>query len=353
LSTRPAAACLLLLLICTATPLTAQQSEAHGYRQLVDDYRRYGASAVPRAATLTEDQIASGRKEIAGSWEEQRAAAILHTEAMLTLADGGQLSAASHHLDTAASLLDDVIEASPSQSDFAYRWYSLTQRLLRHFRASKLADGLAYRATARFSARYIAARHRLDDALLFELQGCEQGMVLSAQGPVEVMQLSSRWWMSAARLFRELLESDWGLPAEEMAALTSMSALHMGRIRMLEGTLDQATPYFERALGAVDPRVRYLAMLFLGSLDERADRLEQAEKRYRDAMAGYPWGQAAHLALAQILSRTGRDDEARTTLLDRFGRPDERLIEPLWTYVIRPEEELPKLFDELRAEVWR
>jgi hypothetical protein len=101
---RPVTACLLLL-ICTAPPLYAQQGETNSYRRLVDDYRLYGAAAVPRAAALTDDEIASGRHEIAGSWMEQRAAAMLHTEAMLSLANDGQLSAASRHLEGSRYLI--------------------------------------------------------------------------------------------------------------------------------------------------------------------------------------------------------------------------------------------------------
>ncbi len=76
---------MLLLLCCPISRSAAGQAPSRTYQQLVDDYRRYGASAVPAAVALTDDEIAAGRHAIAGSWETQRAAAMLHTEAALSL----------------------------------------------------------------------------------------------------------------------------------------------------------------------------------------------------------------------------------------------------------------------------
>jgi tetratricopeptide (TPR) repeat protein len=331
--------------VAFVSPLAAQ-SDGDGYRKLVDDYRRYGASAVPRAEALTDEQIAAGRQGISGSWEEQRAAAMLHTEAVLSLANKEELPAATRQLNVAVALLDDVMKAAPAQQDFGYRWYALIERLLRQFRASATANELRKKAKDRFSEEFLVNRSRFDDAVVFEWQGCRLGSPPSARRLGTTMEADpqSRYWFSAVTLFQKVLDAD----PEFLAA-----ALHIGRLHMLDGRLDEATSHFERALAALDPRVKYLAHLFLGSLDERAGRMERAEQHYRDAMGGYPWGQAAHLALAQLLGRTGRDAEGRTLLIARFDKPEERIIEPLWTYVIQPNEELPARFDELRAEVWK
>lgn len=106
----------LLLISVLWTALTSSAlGQTSDYRKLVDDYRRYGASAAPKAAALTDDQIAEGRHAVAGSWEELRAAAMLHTEAMILLASDGQLPSSTRHLDAAVALLDDVVKASPPQ----------------------------------------------------------------------------------------------------------------------------------------------------------------------------------------------------------------------------------------------
>jgi predicted Zn-dependent protease len=108
---------------------------------------------------------------------------------------------------------------------------------------------------------------------------------------------------------------------------------------------------FESAKKAVDPRVRYLAFLFAGSILERRSQFAEAEEQYRQGVAEYPWGQSGHLALAEVMSRTGRDGDARATLLARFNGA-QRIVEPLWTYAFaRPEDQLAALFDELRVEV--
>ncbi len=182
--------------------------------------------------------------------------------------------------------------------------------------------------------------------MLFELQGCLRGSELAAVRPGKPASelLLPRWFNPASRILEEILNTEPGILG---------AALHLGRMRMIEGRAEEAAGYFERAQKSVDPRVRYLATLFLGSLDERAGRLDDAEKRYREALAAYGWGQAAHLALAQLLSRTGRDQEARALLIDRFGDRTVRVIEPLWTYLAGPDDELGARFDELRAEVWR
>ncbi len=249
-------------------------------------------------------------------------------------------------MNAAADLLDDVVKAAPDQKDFTYRWYALADPLLREFGESGLAAEVSRRMTARFPPEFLKLRRRYDDAVLFELQGCLRGSELAAVTPGKPASglLLPRWFNPASRILEEILKTD-----PDMLA----AALHLGRMQMIQGSAEEAGAYFERARKSVDPRVRYLATLFLGSLDERAGRLEDAEKRYREALSGYGWGQAAHLALAQLLSRTGRDPEARALVLERFGDRTVRVIEPLWTYLAGPGDELGARFDELRAEVWR
>lgn len=337
--------CIFLPVTCLVVVATASAQPARpDYRTLVNDYRRYGASEVRKAAALGDDQIAEGRRTLAGSWEELRAAAMLHTEAMLVLANDEALSQSTRHLDAAVALLDDVVKEAPAQEDFAYRWFKLTELLLRQVRASASANGLSRKAKDRFSEDFMKTRASFKDAVVYEVQASREGAAPSAQalGMGGGTQLMARWLLPAAELHRAVLEKD-------PSFLTP--ALHLGRLHMLEGRLDTAAEYFTRALEAVDPRVRYLARLYLGSLDERSERFDAAEQRYRAALAEYPWGQSANLALAHLMERMGREKDARVLLAERFTRGD-RIIEPLWTYALMPGEELGALFDELRAEVW-
>jgi tetratricopeptide (TPR) repeat protein len=189
------------------------------------------------------------------------------------------------------------------------------------------------------------ARRHFNDGVQWELQGGMKGVELSAQPMYSLGDnpgLPSHFWMPAAREFQAAIAADKTL---------LQAHLHLGRIRMLEGKLDEALDLLGSATRAVDPRVRYLARLFSGSILERRTQFVEAEQRYREAIAEYPWGQAGRLALAQLLSRTGRDSEARGLLLERFS-DFRHIVEPLWTYVIlRPDDYVGALFNELRVEV--
>ena len=49
-------------------------------------------------------------------------------------------------------------------------------------------------------------------------------------------------------------------------------------------------------------------------MEEQDGRLEQAEARYRAAVAAFPWGQSGPLALARLLSRTNRETKSRAVV---------------------------------------
>ena len=130
------------------------------------------------------------------------------------------------------------------------------------------------------------------------------------------------------------------------------AALHLGRLRLLEGKPDKAAALLSAAATGEDPRVRYLALLFSGAIHERGGRVAQAEHCYREAVAEYPRGQSAVLALSALLDRHGRSDDARVLVEAHFTR-DQKHLDPLWTYLAQPERQRALLFDELRDEVSR
>jgi lipopolysaccharide biosynthesis regulator YciM len=132
----------------------------------------------------------------------------------------------------------------------------------------------------------------------------------------------------------------------------AMAALHLGRIRMLQGERAEAARHFTTIVDAGDPRIRYLALLFLGSLAEREGRNADAERAYVDALRAYPLGQAGVLALSQLFSRTGQETKARQIIAVLVARKGN--VEPLWTYLPPPRlglADYQMLLNELRAEV--
>jgi tetratricopeptide (TPR) repeat protein len=120
---------------------------------------------------------------------------------------------------------------------------------------------------------------------------------------------------------------------------------------MLQGNAIEAAALFRSALTDVDPAVRYLASLFLGTLEERDQHVDAAEKLYREALNYVPYGQSAPLALSELLSRTGREADARRVLAARLLRINTEVLEPFWAY--GPEDVPATRFDLLRVEVWK
>ena len=133
-----------------------------------------------------------------------------------------------------------------------------------------------------------------------------------------------------------------------------VAALHLGRVRLLLGQSAEAALRFTRMVDAGDPRIRYLARLFLGNLAEREGRDSEAGSAYRSALSAYPQGQAAAVALSQLFSRSGREPEARASIVEMSERGD--TVEPFWTYLLPARLDLADcqmLLNELRTEVRR
>ena len=113
-----------------------------------------------------------------------------------------------------------------------------------------------------------------------------------------------------------------------------VGALHLGRIELLQGHDAAAVPLFERAAGASDRSVVYLANLFLGAMAEREGHLDDAERRYRAAEKIFEFGQTADLALTELLMRTGRGADA-SRVIDAMLKRREMgaLFDPWWLYL--------------------
>jgi tetratricopeptide (TPR) repeat protein len=102
--------------------------------------------------------------------------------------------------------------------------------------------------------------------------------------------------------------------------------LRLGHVLLLENRLKEAQPEFERTLAdarrAGHTFAAHLAALFLGQLHERARRFGPARDAYETAIAIYPDGQSAHLALGQLLVASGRQDEGWAAVRRMLGEGD-------------------------------
>jgi tetratricopeptide (TPR) repeat protein len=143
-------------------------------------------------------------------------------------------------------------------------------------------------------------------------------------------------------------------------ALRGAPALHEARLRLgrVEWRLGRPRPA-RAALEAVlkaadDPRLLYLAHLFLGRLEEDAGRMQAAAQAYRAALELNPGAQSAGVALSHVQFLAGEAAGARETMEDAIaqaGLPDR--TDELWAYALGRAEDAERLFEALRAEARR
>jgi tetratricopeptide (TPR) repeat protein len=338
-----ASAVLILLSIC-GLGSSRPPAQSSPYRELVDSYRERGADtkallAMPRDAVVAAVDNAVSK---AGSWQWQdlRAAAMLHSETCIAAATSG--STCEFHIMQAQRLLERTVALSPAQEDFAWRWYHVMPRMLSALGQKSLARGIDTLATEKW--RLDRARATYLQGLELESRGAHATLFQGTSGPNSYDRTGARagYFAQAAELFTRALKYRSDL---------TVAALHLGRIRMLQGNAVEAAASFRSALTDVDPAVRYLTALFLGTLEERDQHFDAAERLYRDALGYVPYGQSAPLALSELLSRTGREADARRVLAARLLRVDTEILEPFWAY---GSEDVPSTrFDLLRVEVWK
>jgi tetratricopeptide (TPR) repeat protein len=347
---RCALACVVVLASQAPAPHVTPAKALSTYRELVDGYRRLDADTLRQLAALPDDTIAGIVESIRGDspgWppEDLHAAAMLHTDTGLELIKAGHLERGVSHFNAAARCIDRTSELSPAHRSFGRRWYAMATAMLQAYGAPAWAEEFAKRERAR--ATPSAASHLLSEALREELEAAKdrpttRGSFVGLINGVDARV--ARRYAAIARLFENVVEAD---PASHEAWL------HLGRTLMLAGQDRDAVAALRRASDAADPRHAYLAALFLGAIDERNERFEDAERSYRRAMSIYPRGQSAPIALSHLLSRTSREGDAREALARHHARNRFIVIDPLWTYLLGTDEHLAAALNELRAEVWR
>jgi tetratricopeptide (TPR) repeat protein len=330
------------------------QADTGAYRAIVADYGRADATALPRLERLSPADLAAAVRRAtqaegdAWPWESQRLAAMLHTEVWVRCMLAKCAADLDAHLDHAERLLDAVRQAAPRQHGFVERWQVTMAGLLDRFDRPRAAATLLTKVRERTTTDERVTR-AYTRGLAQEWDGSLEGQV-RAFVPIGSLAWSdrfqSRYWLAAAEAYADALRRS---PDYRPAAL------HLGRVRMLQGDLQAAAALFERARQSDDPRLVYLAALFGGSLAELDEAFGRAEALYRQALEAYPTGQSAAMALSHLLGRLGRDREAEDALL-RILAADARVVDPLWTYLPPPWTELGYLLgdvDLLIAEVVR
>jgi tetratricopeptide (TPR) repeat protein len=336
--------------------MAAEASAQDDYRRIVAAWREGSgdAAALDSWSRGQIDRAVDSAVAVPSgwTWQDLRLAAMLHTRSWFLCIRTRCSRDLMPHLRAAERLLDAVVTREPGQAYFLERWYDAAAHLFHALGRDAIASDLRKGKGERLplSPGATEARSAYARGLQFEFRATVDPE-LNRHRPSSVapnVGEAVRGALSgAAAAFERALEAD---PSFHGASL------HLGRVLMLQGLADRAAPAFAHASGSPDPRVAYLASLFAGGLAERAGQLDDAEQRYRAAWQHYPSGQAVVMALGQLFSRTGREQEARELLAAALRNGRSRSVEPFWTYLVPPVIDLPLIaawLDELGVEARR
>jgi tetratricopeptide (TPR) repeat protein len=183
------------------------------------------------------------------------------------------------------------------------------------------------------------------DADILLVSGCVQEAMATEHSASGRGGEARRAIEQAAKLFHSALAVDPG---------RLEARLRLGRLRSLQGRAVEAElPLETVAREATDPRLSYLAWLFLGRLHDQRHRLDRAVDAYERALAAQPDSQAARLGLAWVRDRQAGPQAAHRTLMELLGstpRPD-RAPDPWWGYALGPRELAAAALDRVRSAV--
>jgi len=308
--------CALGTMMCT---LLAREAVSSEYRSLAALYRTAPDEAVSRVLQLPQ---AAHEKDVADAasvasdwpWDDLAPAAMLETDAALTHLHHDE-TAAVPYVEAAGRLLSRGLQTAPGQVAFVMRWYRGVAAVLRVNGALTLAQAIDRRRWDLTMRQPLFGRALdvLASGIASEYTGCVQGDAVAGDPPQ---------FASAARDLTEALTID--------PALLD-AALHLGRIRMLEGDASGAARLFASAASSPSRSTAYLARLFLGSVSEAASDWDEAERHYRDAHSILPAGQAAALSLAALLDRRGLLAESASTIGAMLDGTGVRQIADPWS----------------------
>jgi tetratricopeptide (TPR) repeat protein len=302
--------------------LLAQNRSPQTYRDIAEEFRSSPDAAIAHLLDLPDDAIAQGigeavRHDSIWPLESRGAALLMHTDAALLLQAHKQSAALIRiHLDRALDLAD-ALARDPESAWFVHQWFIVVTAMLKdESRANELINRW-------HSPAWYAATASMDHGLMLESNGSLSGSTESTRWP-DAKAYEPDAFRQAVSLYRQAIE-----------AHLEIAAVHLGRIEMLRGHDDEARRLFEQAADGSHWRTtRYLANLFLGSMDERVGDPGNAERRYRAAVATIDKAQSGHLALAAFLSHRGGSAEAARVLADDVGDTSWLLtFDPWWSYL--------------------
>jgi tetratricopeptide (TPR) repeat protein len=220
-------------------------------------------------------------------------------------------------------------------AQIAERWAAMGLKLFPRDSQLHLALGIAREMVAFYTAAPAAEATELSPA------------VLTAGAINRQVELLSRYrglWEVTRDAYKAALAAD----------STNVEAnLRMGRVLSRLGKAEAAIPHLEAVLAdGTEPRLMYLAHLFLGRLLEEKGLFAEAERQYLEALKRDPLSLTTLVALSHLRFVQGDQGAAREMLMAGLKRVRSRTTHDPWAaYQITQRPEGRELLDKLRKEI--
>jgi tetratricopeptide (TPR) repeat protein len=333
-----------------------------GYRAAIDDYRaKRTDAAIVALNSLDHEELTlivrwleavhlaqsrpSRQTDTLFAWDRQAllAAGMLHVDTALQHADDF-----TFHALLAADLLSlaeaPTFSNAPGSAE----------------RRSVLAIGLLLisgRSPQSYPYLVEAVRRFPDDAPLLTALG----MLNETQGAATLVQPTASLSLNTIARARgrrnDYLHDAAGLFERALALNPALveARVRLARVKTLQRDDNAAVPLLQQALSAQPtPQWRYLALLLLGGIRERAGHADEAIRLYEQAIDTWPDGQSAYFAMSHASYIAGDRESAGRTLDRLFARARTPSTgEPWVDYQIGDWIEAQQLLQALRTEAQR
>ena len=274
-----------------------------------------------------------------------RAAAMLHVDVADRLWSSGLERAASDQIEVALRWANISARDPEPVGSFRRRWFLGVAWLA--FERGGWQDGVSFTD--------LAGEILPDDVRLLTVAAwLNEGLALSPVNPGEV-ESSGLSQIQRAKRSALLAAARKAGAALRVTPAATEAALRLARVRMLlgqgESVRELLTAVMHRT--GVPLAHAYLARLLLGRWHLQTEEFHAAERLFREAIALLPEGQAARVALAQLLDTQG-DRRAAAVVLEPILRADPGggFIDP-WVDYLLGAGTGPNVREALRREVRR
>jgi len=330
-----------LIVLSNVARLPAQSPLA---RELFDDYLKaihaYQRNEDATLAALSKDDFGKIRPLLGREPPRTiQAAAMLHTDAALRAT---RSEVADLQLAFAEAVLNLIAPNVEGASEFRKSWYRAVPTIYLARRDPEAARPFLERGLRSFPDD---ARQHLLSGIAYEITAQVHALTCVDQAcTTRARRLDLlKWTGFAAADYRKTLQLDAGL---------FEARLRLGRVMTVSDNEREARSLLDVALNnATDMRHRYLAALFLATLDTDAEDFQNARSRYETATRLCPLCQSAYVGLSFVAAVTGNAAAARSAIEQLFERRALEEIDP-WVEYQFPQLDTETL-DAMRAHVRR